>query len=258
MNNAATSGLIKQITDLNSLVVAGSEGSRRFGGCTLWWRGQADFSWSLLPGIYRCVDWGVRETNLAVRFRQKAKVRHAKCPNYDDFASWLFLMQHYKLPTRLLDWTESALVALYFVVADSTKHDRPGFLWGLSPTRLNRVEFDEQVYYGSTNIKVRPLFGQAFAGKQNDEKGYEKIAAVITDHQDIRQMIQASAFTVHGVNTSLSEHRLSDNFLIRYEVPAVAKKSLLAILTNIGITRSYLFPDLENLSKDLMSQSFKV
>lgn len=56
---------------------------------------------------------------------------------------WLTLMQHYKAPTRVLDWSESLLIGLYFAVSqDQNKPQSPetdGALWILNPDRLNRV-----------------------------------------------------------------------------------------------------------------------
>jgi len=52
---------------------------------------------------------------------------------------WIFLMQHYRAPTRLLDWSESPLVALYFALVDKLQEDSDGALWCMDPIALNRI-----------------------------------------------------------------------------------------------------------------------
>ncbi|MGD2034208.1 MAG: FRG domain-containing protein [Bacteroidales bacterium] len=52
-------------------------------------------------------------------------------PDYDDNLSWLFIMQHHGFPTRLLDWSESILVALFFTVAKNPSED--GKIWTMLP-----------------------------------------------------------------------------------------------------------------------------
>ncbi len=75
------------------------------------------------------------ELSLIENFKRGAPALEPSIPDYEDHIAWLFLMQHHGMPTRLLDWTKSILVALYFVVSKYTSDD--GELWAMYPDALN-------------------------------------------------------------------------------------------------------------------------
>ena len=51
-----------------------------------------------------------------------------------------FLMQHYAIPTRLLDWTENPLVGMYFALQDyDAKRKQAAALWCMYPQELNKI-----------------------------------------------------------------------------------------------------------------------
>jgi hypothetical protein len=71
-------------------------------------------------------------------------------PDHDDEWGWYSLMRHYAAPTRLLDWSDGVLTALYFAVREDPKDDQTGALnrkppdacvWMLDPYRLNLLSF---------------------------------------------------------------------------------------------------------------------
>jgi hypothetical protein len=91
----------------------------------LWFRGQPRAGDSLLPALYRSKIKRLNYDEVALFERFKVFANpHVRRPLSNDW-DWYFLAQHYGLPTRLLDWTESLLAAAYFAVCESILcHDR--------------------------------------------------------------------------------------------------------------------------------------
>ena len=90
-------------------------------------RGQREAEWTLQTSLefmirvnhsggHYHLDREVEGRELLLRFRQQAADYVRDLPSNDDLASWLALMQHHGVPTRLLDWTESPHIALYFAI----------------------------------------------------------------------------------------------------------------------------------------------
>ena len=73
----------------------------------IWFRGQAKASWTLLPSLARSPKTAKAESALIKRFKQNAMPHLSGRPASE--WEWMFLMQHYRLPTRLLDSNRTEL-----------------------------------------------------------------------------------------------------------------------------------------------------
>jgi len=239
-----------EINEFKDTIDIVSQIASQTGNRDLWWRGQCNYDWGLVPGIYRAEVLG-KESFLNLRFRAGAKVRHNACPDHDNLIEWLFLAQHYGLPTRLLDWTNSLLIGLYFAVEDERFADSDGSLYCLQPSLLNKNEVSRDWLFLGHSPEPKKSASDAF---KPFRKETTSIVSVLPNQFDLRHITQQTTFTIHGRPDLLESLKFNDPCLFKIKVKKESKPSLQGNLRVFGITMSNLFPDLEHLAADLKSR----
>ncbi len=232
-----------------------------------WFRGHSRIVGELTPGIFRKgYDSPLRsrrdiEFDLITKFKLNAPSLESNLPDDNDHVSWLFLMQHHSLPTRLLDWTESILIALYFAVSENKSSD--GELWAMYPDALNELSG----FFGRALPKTRILRYLASEPMRNPEELKEELRLNYTPNYPIaiqpsmnfsRMVSQLSVFTIHpepSPNCTITDLLQEEENLVRYIIPANCKHKLLQDLAALGITPRTLRPDLDSLSATLKQES---
>lgn len=213
----------------------------------VWFRGHSDANWELIPSLLRSPLGINQETNILARFRNRAMGMMSTYPTDNDPARWLFLMQHYGLPTRLLDWTESALAGLFFAVAEHD--DRDGALYLLSPIEFNNYQTGKPAIHNSGTDKVQNFLTACFKGT---EKPPETLAFLAYASND-RISRQQGQFTIHGSSNDLRKIAQPE-WLRTIHIPAKSKPQIRLQLSYFGVTRTSLFYDLESLATDIKKQ----
>lgn len=234
-----------------------------------WFRGQSDAAWPLRPGLYRPAQPKRGIHILEDEMRQEFAVRAPSLgpDRPQDSWEWYFLMQHSGAPTRLLDWTESALIALYFAVrgkgtADETgKEKTDAAVWILEPWKLNEhVTRIKEVIAPSAKAGMVTKHGEVYGRWLPDRYAEEGLkeelpVAVYPTHFSRRISSQRSCFTVHGTKIDGFDH-LPENYshyLRKTIIPCDKAHQIEKSLSVAGVDELSIFPDLDGLGRWLAS-----
>lgn len=238
--------ITKTISSIQDLIAALDTDNTGYPG-PIWYRGQAESEWSLVPGYFRLLD-APSESTLIKRFKQNASMLIDKTPKAS--FDWLFLMQHYGVPTRLLDWSESPLVALYFSVEDYSRHpDADAALWALRPSELNKNaginDADEAYFIPSFEDSELENYSVEILA-QNSRNKLKPLATIATRNNP-RIQAQHGVFTIHHHDHVAVEAVGDSMHVIKYVIPNEHKAAISKQLCLLGFTKFQLFPELASI-----------
>lgn len=217
----------------------------------VWFRGHSVSDWRLEPKLMR-IDPLPSETYYLNRFKQDASIILSHQPKGE--FEWMFLMQHYGVPTRLLDWSESPLTALYFAINSDV--DKAGALWILLPSELNKKSNYRPDYeFEIPSFEDEHLKGYLPSTIAGENKSKLFPMAAIAPRNSPRMQSQQGVFTIcHRQNIPIEDAGAEGNprdHIWKYIIPPEAKATFKKELQWLGISRFQLFPELESLSQNL-------
>lgn len=225
-------------------------------GHFLWFRGLSRTAHSLVPKIMRdgkdANDVFERETRLLTRFRQRSLAYWPSGYPQNDWEH-LFAMQHYGMPTRLLDWSENLFVASHFALASGLEDEnsQPA-IWCADPVAWNRAtpalsEYGEAIHILTTADDE----ADAYMPNTNKRRGKTPVALFGT-HNSQRIVAQRGTFMVWGNDPRPLEEFAEeiDTPLWKLEIEG-SRATLAAELRALGFGETMVFPELASLADEL-------
>ena len=220
----------------------------------IWFRGHASQSWQLLGGTFRSSGAHRNEVTMLKRFMQDARQHGIERPA--NRWEWVALAQHHHVPTRLLDWSESPLVALFFAAIDhfdipgDDRTASDGTVWILNPTGLNKAAV-ESAQGLSAGIPLLGLDDMLDAWSPfGDGANPLPHCAVIAPRAFPRIVSQVGVFTISAQPDPI-EALVGPPVLRSLKVPWHAKNTVRRQLASIGIDDRTVFPELHRLGDRL-------
>ena len=191
-------------------------------------------------------------------------------PNMDSDWDILFLMQHHGLATRLLDWTQSFGVALYFALSPwlnnrekredsfitSDEGDWPSpSIWVLNPNQLNMMEegweSDDILAPRFLDDDDESSYGDWLGDIDDPGVGWDLPRVIFPETLNDRLYAQHGLFTIWGDLHEPLEDLVGGDVIRQVVLPKQALRAALEFLSDAGICESTLFPSLDALANDL-------
>jgi hypothetical protein len=211
-------------------------------------RGHSDGTFTLIPSLLRIPLRPDTEHNLYHEFYARAHNQIAR-----DASSWerLAFLQHHGVPTRLLDWTESLGVAMFFA---SQGKCSGAHIWIANAFRLNKsTETTSQPRILMAGLDQFPDYQEAFVRVDDPRPWpYKKPIFMQIPWTTDRLRAQSGFFTFHPSAEPFD--KVGAKYLRRVEIPTDALPGIAKFLQIAGITAHTVFPDFVGLSSFLKTR----
>lgn len=216
----------------------------------LWYRGHPSSRFYLLASLLRYKNGIQKEKHLFASFR---KFSDRILKRRESEWETLFEMQHYGVPTRLLDWSETFGIALFFATMyNQTRHPgQDAAVYLLNPIALNKISGINQIFrvpedeskFGYTKIYW-------------DHSPFAATAPIAIEPIFIndRMLAQRGVFTVHHDKIDPIEH-VFPTAIKKVILPSAVIPSAIEFLELSNLNIFTVFPDLAGLSDYLKSTS---
>lgn len=220
----------------------------------LWFRGQSNSNWKLQTSIHRIAERYNLNKKKTEGFEQTMfREFTSKAHTYADLKNgqfemgdevvWWSIMQHYGCPTRLLDWTESPYVALYFAIDGNWDQDGVVYVF-------------HQAFHGDVNKRHNPI------PKEDIFKYPDKniVLPILINFHSSRSIAQQGTFTFSpnilldhetGIYMTYQLEPSDKVHCWKYTIPSNLKIEFLSRLRTLNVSANSLFPDLYGFSKSL-------
>ncbi|ELA9392527.1 FRG domain-containing protein [Vibrio parahaemolyticus] len=226
------------------------------------YRGQSDSSWQLESSLYRSINDTKVTRNLGgkpsksmnerrheeimlERFKSCAHLYLSHLPKNHDDLSWLSLMQHHGAPTRLLDFSFSPYIALYFALESGSSD---AAIYCLNHNSLKLI--DDQ-HFGEGRKEV---YSQLMHGEENlDEVFLFAFEPEFSNQRLIAQqgLFVATNYVTFSHEDALTEYEMGDRDAYKLIISDKLRYEGLRMLHQMNITSGTIYPGLDGFCKSL-------
>ncbi len=231
-------------------------------------RGHASDSWLLESTLERAlkpIGWDsdvAKVTEEYCLFEFKARAHHYV--SQEELPSsklgWLSLMQHHGVPTRLLDFTESPFIALFFAFDGvQTLTDTSCALWALDYRALTKKSIEIINGFGDIVLsyeEVQTRQDETF--EFVDQNSYDVLWTTEPGRFNLRLERQKGSFLISGnIGTKaldLLNLQMSPDSFKKIVIPTSLANDIYIVLKKMGINNARMFSDIDGLGKDVKNE----